>query len=213
MFSIRLRRRLAHHLLIAFAAVALSFLFMKLFPKRDFISRVSIGTAYPALLLAAAALALGPWNVLRQKPNPVSFDLRRDLGIWAAIAALIHTAFGLNVHLRGKMWLYFADAHRRLRHDAFGFGNYTGVLAAAVFALLLALSNDLSLRKLGAPRWKFLQQWVYAAVALTFVHAVLYQHVEKRVLPFRVLLYAVLLFILVLQLAGAFKLRRPLPKN
>lgn len=213
MFSIRLRRRLAHHVLIAFAAVTLSFLFMKLFPKRDFISRMSIGTAYPALFLTAAALALGPWNVLRQKPNPVSFDLRRDLGIWAAIAALTHTAFGLNVHLRGKMWLYFVDAHHRLRHDAFGFGNYTGVLAAAVFALLLALSNDLFLRKLGAPRWKFLQQWAYAAVVLTAVHAVLYQQVEKRVLPFRVLLYAVLLLILVLQLVGAFKLRRRLPNN
>lgn len=209
MRNIRWRRRSVHHLSIGFATVACTLLFMHLFPKRDFISRMSIGTAYPALFLTVAALALGPWNVLRQKPNPLSFDLRRDLGIWAALAALTHTAFGLNVHLRGKMWLYFVDAHNRLRHDAFGFGNYTGVLSAMVFVLLLALSNDLSLRNLGAPRWKFLQQWAYAAVVLTAVHAVLYQHVESRILSFRVLLYAVLAILVFLQLAGVFKTRMP----
>src|SRR5438067_5461512 len=88
---------------------------MHLFPKRDLVSRLSIGTAYPALLLTAAALLLGPCHVLWRKPNPVSFDLRRNVGIWAGIAALAHTAVGLNVHLRGRMWLYFVDERGHLR--------------------------------------------------------------------------------------------------
>ena len=205
MHNSRLRRRLVHHILLGAGTLTLTLLFMKLFPKRDFISGMSIGTAYPALLLTAAALLLGPWNVLRRAPNPVSFDLRRDIGIWAAIAALTHTAFGLNVHLRGKMWLYFVDAHHRLRQDAFGFGNYTGAVSALLFALLLALSNDFSLRKLGAARWKFLQQWAYAAVVLTVAHAVLYQHVEKRIVPFHIFLYVVLVAVLFLQLAGVLQ--------
>jgi methionine sulfoxide reductase heme-binding subunit len=156
----RLRRRLLHHILIAAGSVALTAILMHLFPKRDFISRVSIGTAYPALFLTAAALLLGPFNVLRRKLNPVSFDLRRDLGIWAGILAVAHTAVGLNVHLRGKMWLYFVDTRYHLRRDAFGFGNYTGGFAALVFALLLVLSNDVSLRKLRVERWKSLQRGV-----------------------------------------------------
>jgi len=135
------------------------------------------------------------------------------LGIWAAIAALTHTAFGLNVHLRGRMWLYFLDAHHRLRQDAFGFGNYTGAVAALIFALLLALSNDLSLRKLGPLRWKFLQQWAYAAAGLTAAHTVLYQHVEKRIGPFRILAYSVLTILLLLQIAGAFRMRKRLPED
>jgi len=179
-----------------------------LFPKRDFISRVSIATAYPALFLTSAALLLGPFNVLWRKPNPVSFDLRRDLGIWAGISALAHTAVGLNVHLRGKMWLYFVDVRHHLRRDAFGFGNYTGVLAAVVFALLLALSNDVSLRKLGAERWKSLQRWAYAGIVLTAAHAIAYQQIEKRISPFHVLLYIVFGIVLAFQITAAFKSRQ-----
>ncbi len=37
----------------------------------------------------AAALLLGPLSVLWRKPNPVSFDLRRDLGICAEVAVVL----------------------------------------------------------------------------------------------------------------------------
>jgi len=143
------------------------------------------------------------------EPNPVSFDLRRDLGIWAGISALVHTAFGLNVHLRGRMWLYFLDTRYHLRRDAFGFGNYTGVVASLIFALLLALSNDVSVSKLGVERWKSLQRWAYAAVALTGAHAIAYQQVEKRSLLFEVALYILLGIVSIFQLAGIFKSRQP----
>jgi len=208
MLNSRLRRRLFHHILIGVGSVALTILFMHFFQKRDFISRASIGTAYPAMFLTAAALLLGPLNVLWRKPNPVSFDLRRDLGIWAGISALVHTAVGLNVHLRGRMWLYFVDTRHHLRQDAFGFGNYTGIVAALVFALLLALSNDVSLRKLGVQRWKSLQRWAYAGVVLTALHAIAYQQIEKRVGPFQVILYILFGVVLAFQIAAAFKSRQ-----
>src|SRR2546430_17002680 len=107
MLNNRTRRRLLHHILLGLGSVTLTVIFMQLFPKRDFLSRVSIGTAYPALFLTAAALVLGPFHVLRRKHNPVTLDLRRDLGIWAGISAMAHTAVGLNVHLRGRMWPHF----------------------------------------------------------------------------------------------------------
>ncbi len=204
----RQQHRLLHHILMGVGTVALTVIFMHLFPKRDFISRLSIGTAYPALILIAAALLLGPLNVLWQKPNPVSFDLRRDVGIWAGILALAHTAVGLNVHLRGRMWLYFVDTRNHLRRDAFGLGNYTGVLAALVFALLLALSNDVSLRKLGVGRWKSLQRWAYAAVVLTAAHAFAYQEIEKRISPFKAVLCILFGIMLAFQIAAAFKRRQ-----
>src|SRR6267143_2946609 len=208
MLKTRLRRRLLHHIPTGGVSLGLTFIFMHFFPKRDFVSQVSIGTAYPALFLTAAALLLGPVNVLWRKPNPASFDLRRDLGIWAGISALVHTAFGLNVHLRGKMWLYFLDTHHHLRRDAFGFGNYTGVVAALVFALLLALSNDVSFRRLGADRWKSLQRLAYAPAALTAAHAIAYQQIEKRITPFQVVLYIALGIVLAFQIAAALKSRQ-----
>ena len=189
--------------MIALANIACAALFWELFSiRRDVISRLSIATAYPALFLTAAALSIGPWNVLRGRTNPVSFDLRRDLGIWAGIMALLHTGIGLNVHLRGRPWLYFTDQHHQLRHDLFGIGNDTGLLAALLFLLLLAISNDLSLRRLGTSTWKSLQRWTYMAVALTLIHAVAYQVVEKRQAAYDALLWSTIAMAAVLQLAG-----------
>lgn len=207
MTASRYRLRLFHHLWLGTSFVALSIIFMHLFPKRDIISQLSIGTAYPALFLLAAALLLGPLNVLRRKHNPVSFDLRRDVGIWAGISAVAHAAVGLNVHLRGRMWLYFVNVGLSPRRDAFGLANYTGTAAVLVFLLLLSLSNDFTLRKLGTIRWKSLQRWTYAAVILTAVHAIAYQHVEDRTLPLRVVLYVVLGAVLTLQAIAALKSR------
>ena len=203
----RLRRRLLHSIVIGVGSSALTIVFMHLLPKRDFVSQVSIGTAYRALFLAAAALLLGPLNVLWRKLNPVSFDLRRDVGIWAGLLTLLHTVVGLNVHLRGKMWLYFVDTRYHVRRDAFGFGNYTGIVAAFVFLLLLALSNDVSLRKLGTERWKSLQRWAYIAVVLTAAHAIAYQHVEKRIAAFRLVLYALVGILFIFQVLGVLKKR------
>ncbi len=176
--------------------------------RRDLVSHISIATAYPALVLTSAALLLGPWQVLRRRHNPVSSDLRRDLGIWAGIMALVHTVVGLNVHLRGRPWLYFVDEHRRVRHDLFGFGNDTGLIAALLFLMLLAISNDLSLRRLGTRKWKSLQRWTYAAAALTILHAVAYQQVEKRQAAYQVAVWGITATLAVVQLAGWMRVRR-----
>jgi hypothetical protein len=52
----QLWRRLIHHTFIGAGGIALTLIVMHLFPRRDFISGVSIGTAYSALVLTAAAL-------------------------------------------------------------------------------------------------------------------------------------------------------------
>ncbi|MGE5053617.1 MAG: ferric reductase-like transmembrane domain-containing protein [Acidobacteriota bacterium] len=197
------QRRIVTHFTIAVGTFACTAAFWKLFSvRRDLIGHISIATAYPALFLTAVAVVLGPWNVLWRRANPLSFDLRRDIGIWAGSMALLHTAVGLNVHLRGRMWLYFVDEHGHIRHDWFGFGNDTGVVAAVLFLLLLAISNDLSLRRLGTRRWKSLQRWTYAAVILTILHGVAYQHVEERRAPYTVLLAGITIAIAIFQFAG-----------
>lgn len=171
---------------------------------------MSMGTAYAALVFLAVSLGIGPWRVLRRRPNPVSFDLRRDVGIWAGMLALLHTGIGLTVHLRGRMWMYFL---RRLHPPAiqntqFGFANYVGAAAALLFVLLLAISNDVSLRKLGLRRWKSVQRWVYVAFALTVAHGVAFQLVEKRPASWLAFYWAVIACAVVLQTAGFLLVRR-----
>ena len=68
----------------------------------------------------------------------------------------------------------------QLQNTQFGFANFTGLAALLLFLMLLAISNDFSLRTLKTHRWKFLQRWTYAAFALTGAHGIAYQLTEKR---------------------------------
>lgn len=153
-----------------------------------------MATAYVSIALMAAVLALGPLNLLRRRPNPVSTDLRRDVAIWAGLTAVAHFVVGLQVHMKHR-WLYFVrevpgSGALVPRADLFGFANDTGLVATLIVALLLVLSNDLSLRQLGTRRWKSLQRWNYAAAILVLAHGIAYQVIEKRHAPF-VLVFAV----------------------
>jgi sulfoxide reductase heme-binding subunit YedZ len=206
-------RRVWRHSLLAVASSLLMLGVFGLLSSPDRLFRTSMASAYAALVMFGVTLIIGPLNVLSGRPNPVSTYLRRDIGIWAALLALAHVVFGLQVHLRGRMWLYFvypADEPRLLpiRHDLFGLANYTGLAAMLVLALLLTLSNNTSLRKLGPRRWKKLQRWNYGAFALMVVHGVAYQVIERREFLFVAAGFAVLLAVATLQAAGLCRVLR-----
>jgi sulfoxide reductase heme-binding subunit YedZ len=130
--------RFRRHFVLAAVAVTISFLTYAATPPPDVRHRLSMATAYAGLIFLAASLWLGPWNVLRRRPNPISFDLRRDVGIWTGILAILHTVIGLTVHLRGRMWMYFFKQFHplRLQNTQFGFANFTGLAAALLFLML-----------------------------------------------------------------------------
>jgi len=196
--------RIKRHLTLAACAAIGTALFYLATAPPDVRHRASMATAYSSLLFLCATLLLGPWNTLRRRPNPVSFDLRRDIAIWAGLLALLHTGVGLTVHLRGRMWMYFLKQRHplKLQTGLFGSANDLGLLSALLFLMLLVISNDLSLRSLGLQRWKSLQRWTYAAVGLAIAHGILFQLVEKRHLPWVLVFAALSLLIIVVQLAG-----------
>lgn len=173
----RLRRRLwRHHLPLGLASGAIIWFFYATRPYSDILTRLSFSTAWPALVLLTVTLAIGPWRVLTRKKQALSVDLRRDIGIWAGLVGVVHAGVGQCVHLRGRPWLYYIyenwqRAHwQPVRHDVFGFANFTGLIAALILLALLVTSNDLSLRKMGLPQWKSLQRWNYACFGLTALH-------------------------------------------
>lgn len=139
------------------------------------ITRLSFATAWPALVLLTVTLLIGPWRTLQDKAPILSQDLRRDIGIWGGTLGVLHAIIGNCEHMRGRPWLYYVyeklDEHLvPLRHDIFGLSNFTGLFAALILLLLLATSNDASLRKYGGAGWKSLQRWNYACFGLTALH-------------------------------------------
>ena len=172
----RMQSRLwRHHLPVALLSATSIFILYITRPYPDVITRLSFATAWPALVLLTIALLIGPWRILRGKPAVLSQDLRRDIAIWGGSLGVAHAVIGNCEHLRGRPWLYYVYEKTQehlvpLRHDLFGFSNYTGLFASLILLALLATSNDASLRKLGNPGWKSLQRWNYVCCGLTALH-------------------------------------------
>lgn len=212
-------RRIRRHVLLAASAGGLCLLVDLLLDADDLRFRMSMSTAYASLLFLAASLAVGPIRVLEGRHSPANTFLRRDLGIWAGILGLLHVAAGLTVHFRGDMWKYFFSRIPSpgdplpLRLDVFGAATYTGAASALVLVLLLALSNNWSLRRLGTRRWKSLQRWNYAGFALMAVHGAGFQLLESRALPWVLAFALVLAGVAGLQGAGFVRHRRRLEKR
>lgn len=177
-------RRVLRHLVLAATAAMAGSTVVVLLDSHDGTFLLSMATAYASLLLLGATLVIGPSNVVRGRSNPVSTHLRRDLGIWAGLLALLHMGVGLQVHLRGSMERYFVSPPGRgvipLRYDAFGVVNWLGLIGAGIIIVLLAISNDRSLVRLGTGRWKRIQRWSYGLFVLVLVHGVGYQLIEGR---------------------------------
>ncbi len=211
------RRRLVRHAMLGGAtALMVAIVIVLLGDDGIPVFRLSMGTAYASLAMLAWGLLIGPWNVVRRRPNPVSTDLRRDVGIWAAASGICHMVFGLQVHLPGRMIEYFLwargdDRFLPARYDLAGITNWSGLAAAVLLTALLAISNDAALRRLGPRRWKSLQRWNYAAFALIAVHGVIYQLLERRSPPWIVVFGALLATVLTIQVAGFRAIRAGRP--
>ena len=182
------KRRMIRHAAIGFSSLAGAGAIFYSLDSPQLTFKLSMATAYAGTVLIGLTLVLGPMNVLRKRPNPISYHLRRDVGIWAGIYSLAHVVAGLQVHLVGRMWLYFvypAEESRMIpiRYDQFGVANHSGLFLTLVILLLLALSNDFALRRLSPGRWKAIHRWNYPGFAALAQHAALYQVIENRSIP------------------------------
>lgn len=202
-----MNKRLKRHIVLAIFSVLLTVVFFYVLPSKNPVFKTSMATAYGGLFLMSLTLVIGPWNIVFGKPNPVSSYLRRDIGIWAGILAVVHTIVGLQVHMGGRFWLYFIPDTKKIhlipiRLDAFGFTNYSGLIAILILILLLSLSNNYALKKLGALRWKKFQKWNYVIAGLVLFHGIIYQVLEKRFLGYSVIFALPFLLIFLFQIWG-----------
>jgi sulfoxide reductase heme-binding subunit YedZ len=149
---------------------------------------VSIATAYASFALLAITLAIGPFRRMMAGRYPLSTHLRRDIGVWAGILALVHVVAALQVHAGGRILEYFVwprgTVHAgMIRFDPFGIANILGAAATAAIIALLITSNDRLLGELGAPRWKLIHGATYPTAIVVIVHGLVYAILERRTPP------------------------------
>jgi sulfoxide reductase heme-binding subunit YedZ len=207
----RLQRRLVRHYLplAALTGVALVVVDRVLRPYEDKLGRLMVASAYTALILIGVTLLIGPLNLLRQRPNPVSSDLRRDVGIWAGLVGLAHMLLGLQWHYPWEPWMFFWDGGANpLRLDRFGQASFLGLGGILIVALLLAISNDRAFRNLGRQRWKALQRLNYVLLGLITLHAILFISEDKRDQRYLLLVAGIVAVVIVGQITGVAQRRR-----
>lgn len=202
----RRMRRVRHNLVLLILATMTVLVVAYLAPERRLVEALSLGTAYASLLLLAVCLSIGPIKLLRGEATPASSDLRRDLGISAALLGALHTALGLQVHMKHR-WEYFlqpspTDSVQGLRVDAFGIANYGGLLALLVSLGLWAISSDKALAWLGRPSWKRWQRSSYVAALLVVAHGLVYQWLEHRTAIAVAMMSVTAIVVITLQLLG-----------
>lgn len=149
------------------------------------VDRTSLLTAWLCFGLFVSALALGPWQALRTGQPVINNLLRRDLGIWAALTGLAHLVVATEEVMQPAYFsTYFAvPAGAPLTGWAGWIGRSSivgGYVIGLIFLVLLGLSNNLSVRRLGSGRWKRLQGLSSVAFLLTAAHGAVFQVIERR---------------------------------
>ncbi len=206
------RARLGRHLTFTSLFIASGGGLFLLVPADRLHDTASITTAYASLAFLTIALTIGPLNVLRQRPNPTNSYLRRDVGIWAALLGFVHMVVAIavsmsNSYLDEFVYVVADPLSESIRYALFTAGSVLGFIAALILLLLISLSSDVSLRRLGVHRWKRLHRSSHLGFLFIVLHGVAYQILEQRH-PALVLAFGGLVSVAVLCQMTAYWVRR-----
>lgn len=205
-------RRFARHLLLAAAIAAAMTLAVATGAAADALDRASLTLAWLCLALFAGALTIGPLHALRTGRLLTNHLLRRDLGIWCALTGLAHLGIAFAISMTPAYMQAYIDVAGAwpapgVRRQLYSWAVIGSLVIAAVFLVLLALSSNAALRRVGPTWWKRLQRLSYLAFALTVLHSVAFQVIESRSAWLVALLVLLTGAVLATQLAGWSRLR------
>lgn len=174
---------------------------------------------YGSLVLLSCALMIGPLSRLWPRKLSWLIPHRRAVGIWSAIAGVIHLLYVLQLVAHpvfGRTWLtlflssalhYDGEWHEvyRLRPlDNVTTLAWVGLIALLLLVLVALVSNRSSEGFLGHAAWKLIQQQAYTAMLFVSLHILIMRFGTKSKISPALLWWApwLLLLVLLLQIAG-----------
>lgn len=176
-------------------------------PAESAADHLSIATAWLCAGLVAAALLLGPYLRIKSDRQIVNHYVRRDIGLWSALTALIHFVVAVDVSMSPtymSVYVHITDTALSLewRDRLFSWGSMLGTVAGLLLMVLAAISNDKLLVKLGQKNWKKIQGLAYPAFLLTMLHGLAFQLLESRTSMLIALLVVLTLVVIWVRLAS-----------
>lgn len=198
--------RTVRHIVLASLVLVVGGLVVQFGPG-DLVDNLSIATAWLCLVAMAGALSLGPLRARRAGAPTLNLQLRRDLGIWSGLTGLGHLVLATIQSMSQRYMTRYVEVDlagldANVRAMLFAWGSIIGFLIGLVLLLLLGLSNNRVMHRLGPKRWKRLQRLVYPVFALTLIHGLAYQLLELRSAYLIAVLVAIAGAIVILQILG-----------
>ncbi|TYB90044.1 ferric reductase-like transmembrane domain-containing protein [Oceaniovalibus sp. ACAM 378] len=170
------RNTAVRHLLVAALGLSLLGVFAAVHSTWSPMHRWNRSFGDAAMVLVALSVGIGPLARLLRSATRL-LALRRELGIWACLYAVVHTAIVLVGWVEyDLMRLFGFEWHPELQayvmfQQGFSLANAVGLSALLLVILLAATSSNLAMRRLGVSGWKFLQMGVLPLWWLTVAHA------------------------------------------
>lgn len=158
----------------ATALLVLGFWFSRMEWSPDMRLWRAVGDAAAVLLFAS--LAVGPAGRLSRVAGRM-LPWRRQVGVWAAMAALAHALLVIDGWARWSLsrflgYEFVPQLEREVRLEpGFGLANVIGVVALGWMLLLLATSSDRALRYLGPGAWKWVHNGAHVVFYLVVLHS------------------------------------------
>lgn len=164
---------LARNLVVAGATLLLFLVFIETRAGWDPMHAQNRALADASVVLLVATLAIGPLARL-WPPAARLVPWRREMGNWAVYTALGHVwvVFSGWAMLDPLKLFVSLNVFKRdwALDQGFALANLLGLVALAYGLVLLATSNEASVRLLGGSGWKFVQQGVYVLYVLVALH-------------------------------------------
>ncbi len=166
------RHTLVQHFAVSVFTLGLVFCFNYLLGIRW-----STSFARTSFILLFLTLIIGPVMRLRRprevsNPLKLPWNWRSELGIWFAIASLLHVYFVMGGR---PNWSLLAALGGGVGGGGYGLANLLGFIALFWTLILAATSFGKVIKYLGIESWKWLHSFTYVIFYLVAAHAIYFQ--------------------------------------
>ncbi len=168
-------KTLSRHCVVLLLAILLTYLFLVVHLKWAPMHRWNRAFADASLVLLTATMMIGPVVRLRGAWNWL-VPWRRELGVHAVGVGTIHTLIVLDGWIEWNIprmvgFLLHPNLGRYVMAEhGFGLANVLGIAALVYGAILVTISNEYAVRRLGGSVWKFIQLGAYVLWAFVVLH-------------------------------------------
>jgi len=203
MFTTRLRT----HTILAVVSISVLLAAAVIGEPAAAVDQVSLASAYLFLFLISVVLLLGPLRTLQTGRVMINQTLRRDIAIWCALMGLVHLLAG-SVESMTPVYLDVFVNHAvnppsaSTREGLFFWSAIAGFIIGLLLIVLLALSNNWSLKLIGQRWWKRLHRLSYIVFILTVLHGFAFQVLESRFWGGYALVVVMTLIVCIAQVLG-----------